>query len=307
MRQGNVRSGTVYLIPNFRSYSGGAYIFETWLEGSWTVNGGLRFDYQRTTVYPIEFKNITYRIHEYQSLSGAVGAIWHFTDEWSLGGNLGTAWRPPSINELYSNDVHHGTAQFEIGNIDLTTERSYSADVTLKPNPTLTIRGAFPTFRYKQADALLRGLDGMLEYRVFDELRLGMNFSLVRGDNLDTREPLIAMPADRVRFSLHLDMGEFSAFSKTYVDLGASLVRKQDRVPAHADYANPPAGCVLTDVGCGSELSVGAQDIILDVSVQNIFNRSYRDYLSRYRYFVDDPGVNAVLRIRVPFGTHNQQ
>jgi iron complex outermembrane receptor protein len=333
MRQGNVRAGSVYLVPNFRAYSGGVYVFENWTEGAWSVNGGIRYDYKWIKVYPIDFKNIQLRVHEYKSTSVAIGSVYRLADEWSIGANIGAASRAPSINELYSNDVHHGTAQFEIGSIDLEVERSYSADATLKhagstskaelsvynnfmknfifpfpdPNPTLTIRGAFPTFRYMQADAVLRGCDGMVEYRALDRLRLRATFTIVRGDNLDTHEPLIAMPADRVRFIGHYDLGDFSTFSNIYLECTATLIGKQNRVPMNADYASPPSGYALFDAGVGSELGIGAQDIIIDVSVQNIFDSAYRDYMSRYRYFVDDPGINAVLRVRIPFGPHGEQ
>ena len=40
--------------------------------------------------------------------------------------------RPPSVNELYSFSIHHGTAQFEIGDGGLGTERSFGLDATLR-------------------------------------------------------------------------------------------------------------------------------------------------------------------------------
>ena len=38
------------------------------------------------------------------------------------------------------------------------------------------------------------------------------------------------------------------------------------------------------------------------LSVENVLNTAYRDYLSRFRYFSDHPGRNVVVRLRVPFG-----
>src|SRR3546814_10940800 len=35
------------------------------------------------------------------------------------------AWRPPSVNELYSNGLHHGTASYEIGDSTLESEQGY--------------------------------------------------------------------------------------------------------------------------------------------------------------------------------------
>jgi iron complex outermembrane receptor protein len=39
----------------------------------------------------------------------------------------------------------------------------------------------------------------------------------------------------------------------------------------------------------------------LSVSVANALGVRYRDYLSRYRLFVDDPGRDVVVRLSFPF------
>lgn len=328
MRQGNVRKGNVFLIPNFRAYSAGAYAIESWVRGAVMLTAGVRYDYRWMEVYPFNFRGLQQRIHQYSSLSGALSGLYQFSDTWSFGANIGTAWRPPSINELYSNDVHHGTATFEIGDLNLQPERSISMDVTLKHasdatraeisiynnlinryiflypdrHPTLTVRGAFPTYRYAQANAALRGLEAMIEWRVSDLFKFNVTGSLLRGTSRDTGQPLIGMPADRLRVLTHFDLGSVSALANTYVELAASLVRKQTHVQPGQDYASPPTGYGLLDFGAGGELPFGRQPIAIDFTIQNLLNASYRDYLSRFRYFTDDPGFNAVLRIRIPFG-----
>jgi iron complex outermembrane receptor protein len=40
----------------------------------------------------------------------------------------------------------------------------------------------------------------------------------------------------------------------------------------------------------------------VSVSVTNALDTRYRDYLSRYRLFVDDPGRDVVVRVRMPIG-----
>ncbi len=329
IRQGNVIGGQVFLIPQYRSYRGGVYLIENLDKGSWLFNAGARYDAQWMHVYELPSKRIDDRELDFGSLSGAAGAIWHFAPEWSLGANLGTAWRPPGVNELYSDDVHHGTAQYEIGDPSLGVERSYNVDLTLKhqgershgelsvyntriddyiyllpdPTPTVTIRGTYPTFRYKQADALLRGIDASFEYRILDPLSLGATLSLVRGDNRTTGEPLISMPGDRLRLTGHLDLpGVGDWLAEPYLELAGQFVRRQDRYPAGVDYAPPPPGYSLYDVGAGARLTILDQPITLGLSVQNLLNTSYRDYLSRFRYFSDDPGRNIILRLSMPIG-----
>jgi len=74
-------------------------------------------------------------------------------------------------------------------------------------------------------------------------------------------------------------------------------------VPSETIYGLPTSGYQLLDVGLawdGLEFAGRVLDVSLDVT--NVFDRSYRDYLSRYRLFVADPGRDAILRIEVPLG-----
>lgn len=328
MRQGNVQKGTILLIPNFRAYSGGIYALENWAHGRWTVSFGGRFEAREMKVYRIINQGIIETNHRYDNLTGVLGALYQLAPSWSLGMNVGTAWRPPGINEMYSNGVHHGTAQFEIGNINLKSERSFTIDLTLKhqggrsraelsayrnrmhdfiflfpePEPTLTIRGAFPTFRYRQADAAIYGLDGTAQHQLTDFFELGASAAFVRGQNRDTGEPLFAMPADRFRLFTHWTLPMPKGIQDAHLDITGTFVRRQNRVPANADYARPPAPYALLDLSLGDVFEIAEQRITMDFSIHNLLNTAYRDYLSRYRYFSDDPGRSFVLRAQIPFG-----
>lgn len=284
-------------------------------------------------VYRISQQRIVVTNHRYDNLTGVLGALYQLGPSWSLGMNLGTAWRPPGINELYSNGVHHGTAQFEIGDLNLKSERSLQADLTLKhdgersraelslynnrmrdliflmpqPEPTLTIRGAFPTFRYRQADAVIRGFDGFVQHQFTDFFELGVSAAIVYGQNLEASEPLVQMPADRFRLFTHWRLPKPKGITDAHLDLGGAFVRRQTRVPANADYAKPPAPYALVDASLGFQFDLAAQPVIFDASVQNVLNTRYRDYLSRYRYFIDDPGRSFILRLQIPFGKFEQE
>jgi iron complex outermembrane receptor protein len=272
-------------------------------------------------------------IHEYSNVTGVIGVIYQFAPTWSIGTNVGSAWRPPSLNELYSNGVHHGAAQFEIGDLTLRSERSFNVDVTLRhfsergraeisvynnrlrhfifpfpdPKPTLTVRGAFPTFRYQQAEARLRGLDGSLEYQLANFFQIGVSAALVRGDNLDADEPLFQMPADRLRLLAHFHLPDCGRLANTFVELNGTFVKRQNRFPQNADYSDPPPGYALFDLNAGTQLQFGGHPLQFNLSVQNLANKSYRDYLSRFRYFIDDPGRNIIVRVQIPFGQFERE
>ena len=48
--------------------------------------------------------------------------------------NIGTAWRAPHVNELYSEGLHHGAAAVEEGNPELESEKSVKWITSLEKN-----------------------------------------------------------------------------------------------------------------------------------------------------------------------------
>jgi iron complex outermembrane recepter protein len=326
-RQTNVGNSLSFLIPNYRMHAAGVFATESLVFDGIIVQAGGRWDWSTLHVYPYDLRAVPDVTLDRSGASAAVGVVYTFLPDWTLGANASTAWRAPSVNELFSNGVHHGTAQYETGDPALTPERSVTLDATLRyssavadlelsaylngmtgfiylypdPSPTLTLSGLFPTFRYHQADAVIRGLEGTASLQLTDWLRTGIGFSLLRGELTSTGEPLYQMPADRLRLVEHVHLPELGALHEAYAEISAALVRRQDRFPRGVDYVDPPAGYGLLDATLGATFAFAGHDLGLMLSVNNIFDKVYRDALSRFRYYVDEPGRNVVLRLRIPF------
>ncbi len=327
-RQGNVSEGTTRLIPNFRAHNAGLFMIEEWSREALRVSGGARVDWRQLDVYRFSGVAVEKTTATYSNVTGALGAQWQFHPTWSLGANLGSAWRPPSLNELYSDGVHHGSAQYEIGDPTLQNERSTSLDITVRhigdrahvdaslflnringfislfprPEPTLTVRGAFPTFRYRQDDVVMHGVDGSVEWHVSGLMRLGLTLSAVRGTLVWTKEPMLFVPGDRGRFLIHIELPDRWGLTGSYLETTVTAVRRQTRFPVNVDYADPPPGYALLDIETGTHLHWGEQVIDLTLSVRNVLDTAFRDYLSRYRYFTDDPGRSFVVRVSTRWG-----
>lgn len=327
-RQGNVSEGTTQLIPNFRAHNAGLFAIEEWSNEELRLTGGARIDWRQLDVYRFSGASVAKTRARYSNATGAVGAQWQFHPAWSMGANLGSAWRPPSLNELYSDGVHHGSAQYEIGDPTLQNERSISLDMTVRhigerahvdasaflnringfislfpaPDPTLTVRGAFPTFRYRQDDVVMYGVDGSAEWHVSSLLRLGVTVSVVRGKLVSTQEPMLFLPGDRGRFLVHVELPDGLGLTGSYLETTLTAVRRQDRYPPNVDYADPPAGYALFDLEAGTHMHWGERTIDVTMTIRNLLNASYRDYLSRFRYFADDPGRSLVVRISTAWG-----
>lgn len=354
LAQWNVQGGRTFLIPSFQAESAGLYAIETLTTPDFTANLGLRYDAKQIAVRGSSSRNIPDTTQVFTGFSAAAGILWNLSKpeynplqtsstlktqnsslNTSLALNLGMAWRTPLVNEQFSLGVHHGTAQYEIGNSRLQPERSYSADLTLSHNaemvrlelsgyanaidnfiylrpdaasPTVTIRGTFPTFFYTQTVALVTGADASIDAVLVKSsqnnslLRIGGTASLVRGTNITDAEPLIFMPADRVRGFVRFEAPSLWGMENIFVEAASLLVRTQDRFPQNVDYALPPAGYVLFDVSLGSAVEVFGTRFSWSIAAQNLANTPFRDYLSRYRYFTDDAGRNVIVRLSVPFG-----
>jgi iron complex outermembrane receptor protein len=87
------------------------------------------------------------------------------------------------------------------------------------------------------------------------------------------------------------------------VEANARYVLRQTRIPANfdqIDYPRPPADYFVAGVGTGCVIKTGKQTFRVSATVTNLFNVKYRDYLDVFRYFIDQPGTNVVLRLGVP-------
>ena len=331
MRQVNDRSGSVFLVPDYTALGIGGFAYESLVLTEVTISAGLRYDVRWLDVSLKRRGSqiVTPQEKVFASVTASVGGLWVPSERWSLGINIATAWRPPQVNELYSNDVHHGTAVYEIGDSTLGAERTTGIDATVRytiagveleasaytnffsnyilalpdpNNPTITVRGTFPTFRFTQLPAIVSGADLSATVAVSRRVNVYTTGSIVRGIDTESDQPLFLMPSDRLRIGTHVHADDVWFLHDAFVDLSVFGVRQQTEFVPGQDYAAPPSGYVRADVSLGGMIDIGeGVQSRLTISCQNILNTSYRDYLSRYRYFADDSGRNIIMRFTTTF------
>lgn len=100
-------TNTVPFIPNFDSERWGAYLIESVQFGKNTFELGLRYDWMEADITGREPDNTIYRnTIEYKNWTATLGYKKQITPESSFRANLGTAWRPPNVAELYRFGQH---------------------------------------------------------------------------------------------------------------------------------------------------------------------------------------------------------
>lgn len=327
IHQANTYQGR-FFIPNYYNRGYGVFAIERWKKNKLELEGGIRFDTRNLEVFKRLVNNQIYNpLFDYKKLSGTIGGIYRPSSDLSLAINAGTGWRAPAVNELFSDGLHHGAAAIETGDENLVPEQAYSFSVSsvyktqkinfdinlyyniidnyiyLSPElpPVLTIRGAFPAFRYQQADATFRGIDAFLQYNFNGKLSSISKASVLRAFNPEESNFLVMMPSDRFEQELSYNFKDIAKIKKPYAGLSLLYVAKQWRVDPEVDFAPVPESYSLLNFESGFSFVLNKLNIDVDFSIQNLLNTRYRDYMDRLRYFSDAPGRSYNLRIKIPF------
>jgi iron complex outermembrane receptor protein len=326
MLQENIWTGSRFFIPNFRSQNIALYATKSIHLQDWMFDGGIRYDTRKLNTFRNQSDAISSKERNFGNASGTFGATYKLTPnlKWLL--NSAFAWRAPQVNELYVNGLHHGTASFEIGDPNLRSEKAlnfstqlkyqvdsnWQIDVTLYNNiindfinlipstpATLTLRGAYPTFKFIQTDAILRGSDISVHKTFNKHIAAGAKTALLWAKDRKSNDWLIQMPSNRVE-------GEFTysfntnQFKESAIEIRYLHMTQQTRIPKNImDYIPPPASYSLINLDFSSNILVGKKPINIGMSVMNLMNERYRDYMNRFRYFNDEPGRSFNIRCKI--------
>ncbi len=339
------RTSTV-LIPNFKNFTAGIFLIERIVQKQWEMEGGFRYDVRNLTVYriPRGEQNVSTNQRNNQNFTGTLGANFRPNSRWNFLTNISSAWRAATVNELYSDGVHHGAASYERGDENLVPEialnlsftanyvsKNFQTEIHLYNNfinnfiflsptgrPALTIRGAFPEFFYTQTNARFRGFDLTGNFQIQKNIALNSKLSYLEAQDLSNNQPLILIPANRWENTIRYD------WRKTAISLTNLYVAKQNRVPTKiifkhiptseivftengGDFAPPPPAYMLWNAAISQQFAIGRrsatnkQNLGISLTISNLLNTSYRDYLNRFRYFSDEVGRNIVFRAKYSF------
>lgn len=276
----------------------------------------------------------------YTTPAASLGAVWDASPHLVLRADASVSQRAPAANERASQGVHGGIYEegYDISRpagapaLGPETVRGISLSATWHQNPrfngeltlyqtgfggyiyqtpiseVLSVRGLFPSFRYQQTDARFRGADVLLTYHLLAPLTLGMKAATVVQRDLTRNDYLILAPADRAELWARYEQPAPAAARRVagiYAQLGGQAVARQTRVPRPEngqDYQAPPAGYYLLNAEAGLVLRPASHHpLSVGLSGTNLLNRRYRDYLNRYRYYLDELGRNVTLRLKLSF------
>lgn len=276
----------------------------------------------------------------YSNISATAGAKYHFNDSYELQLNYAMSNRGPNPSELFSDGLHHSSASLELGDLRLDSEHSHKVSlnfekeggqftytiapyinyidnfINTEPNGLEeTVRGVFLRYEYQQQDVRLLGLDLDADFQFDKNFGYRGTFSTVDGRETKSGRALIDIPATNIAntityrnhswHKLTLSLRGEATFKKNhYPDDNFSIKVLNDGVYEDqlVDISTPPNGYFLTGFDASAVFHPykhGAMHVRL--SLDNIFNVSYRNYLNRLRYFADNTGRNISLQLKFTY------
>ena len=319
--QTNETRGPIPLVPDARTRSAAAFVFEQATRGRWSVLAGGRVDLRRLTADSNATLTLAPQRRDYTAWSGDAGLVYRPVETLAITANVGRAWRAPTLFELFSNGPHLGEARYEIGDPGLKREAGTNVDVAVRWQSArvraelaayrnaiahfvyITPTGSFVhvtpadslrVYRYAEADARLTGGEASLGIDLSTPLSLHGRFDAVRGTNRATDAPLPLIPPARVALGAELHGSAFRWADRARLAIDGEFVTRQTRLDS---LDIPTAGYALLNVEAGLERPLWGREVRIDVAVRNLANTAYRSFLSRYKEFALDPGRNVVLRV----------
>lgn len=274
----------------------------------------------------------------FQGFSAVAGMHYQLSKELDLLANYSRAVRFPNPSELFSEGLHHSAARIEVGDLRFEKETATKFSISLikeskkfsfSVSPYLnlvsdfiylepvgirrTIRGSFQVWEYRQTDARLLGVDFDASVKLSEHFRFKHLFSMVKGKNVKSDEALINMPPANTVNTLTYSNEKAGNLT---LELESKYVFRQNEFPDNrfeiflpvsqstetVDLSTPPGAYHLLGFHAGIDLTKTKNYLFrLGLSVDNIFDNSYRDYLNRNRFFADNLGRNIKLRLNINF------
>lgn len=341
MQYRDVQTGGTLRTPATYDYSAAVFAIEEIGTGPLRLQGGLRYDFAHyvprdtTAFVSAGGKRIPVRARSFGSVSGSGGVLWHAAEALRLGASVSRAYRTPDFNELFSNGPHLAANSFDVGDPLLKQETGFGVDAFVRVSTSrlnaevaayrnvlhdyifpssrgraeLGAQGGRPRFQYTNEDARFRGLEGSFDLTIAPSIQFEASGSAVQAEFTSGRAPIPVFDGFDTTFvaaskypplippaQAHLGV----RFERTthFLGIGTKLVASQQRT---GDFETPTAGYNLVDANAGVRIAKGAFLHTITLRVDNIFNQSYRDHLSRLKEIMPGAGRNISLLYRATF------
>lgn len=250
----------------------------------------------------------------FNSVSWSFTTMYSLSREFSIGVNFSQSARIPSVQELYTEGPHLAAYSYEIGNPDLTLEKSFGKEIMIMhrddsniltltlyhnkfhqfitPRNTGRINYArlLPIYQVTGNDAVLYGLELSNTFQIFQTISLSTVLSYTEGYFNISGSPLPAIPP--LTFNTNLQYN----FSGHLIGIQLEGAKKQTRID---DFEMPTPGYIIVGLNYQNNYQIYGYVHVLALNLENVFNQEYRNHLSRLRVILPEAGRNLKVIYKI--------
>ena len=258
--------------------------------------------------------------------SASFAATWEFVPDYALALSLAHSERMPNAQELYANGGHFATNTYELGDANLSNEKSNNVELSLRKTAgdftfglsayhnqvddyiyakTLDRFEDFRLIQYTQANATFNGVEAESSYRIDDNytatlfgdyVRAKLDSSFGNQSDAQGNRNLPRIPAARLGSRIQANWDALGG------QLGGALeyahVFKQNDI---ADYESTTAGYNLINATLAYDGELNARNSYrLYLQMNNLLDEKY-DSHSSFLSTIPQPGRNFTAGVQVKF------
>jgi iron complex outermembrane receptor protein len=300
--------GYVFSPPSY-SYNISAYAYENFKTEKLNFEIGLRYSYDKVIPRKKRFSNRIGQIDERDfnniSISGAV--LYQLSDVVFLGMNLSKSSRVPTIEELFSDGPHLAAYSYEVGNPQLNSESGYGAEfyvyhkfdklffnlnffynyfdyfIIPQNSGKINYQTFLPIYETRGVKAAQFGFDGSIDWKLTENFSLSKSISFVNGYFRNSKKPLPQIPPLKGELVFKYFLENFSTgFSVEWSEAQNKVDEFEERT----------AGYAIMNLFTQYIFQAGHFVNNIGLSIENLFNKEYRNHLSRVKSILPEAGIN---------------
>ena len=315
-------TGGFYWTPHTREFALAGFYLNQRNFDKFTLQGAIRYDLRRSEPFRpgAVVRAGAVQRRDFNGFSGAASGIYHWTDRLSTGTTLMKTFRAPGIEELFSDGPHLAVYSYEIGDAELEPENGYGteffvkyADDRFRLNlalfrnqiqnyliPTNSGKkewgsgaaGWLWIYQYMGHDVVMDGAEIQIGGEVLSQIHLQFNMSYVNGTIETNGLPLERIPPLNGKFVI--------SYTPTplHVYVASRFSGSQTRI---GEFEEPTDGYLVYDIGGYLNFSWWQLENMVVFEIENLFDTTYREHLSRIKSVMPEPGRNVKLLYKLNF------
>ncbi|MEO7505511.1 MAG: TonB-dependent receptor [Sphingomicrobium sp.] len=253
----------------------------------------------------------------FTTVSLSAGVNYSLTSQWKVGLNVAHSQRAPSVEELYANGPHGGNASFELGDPNLTLERSLGVEATISHQaraidlngtlyashygnflyqvPTGEVRNNLPVYAFRQgrADYLGFELSAQVPMGTLGGISWGLEGSAdATRATIRNFGPAPLIPPLRLNGGITAERGPVSGRVEVEHDFGHSRIAPLETVTP---------GFTLVNASADWKPLAERPELTLTLALNNIFDAEARRSTSLLKDYAPLAGRDLRLTARFAY------